>query len=128
VERRERQRRYEEHEGTEGTSSWKRGRAICPKGYDPGAEQADGYDYNPVFCSAKSPLFPTYVFGDCTGDGTVNAGDVVFLIGYLYKGGPAPNPYGRGDPNRDCQVNAADIVYLINFLFKNGEEPRKGCD
>lgn len=90
--------------------------------------QADGYDYNPVFCSAKSPLFPTYVFGDCTGDGSVDAADIVFLISYLFRGGPAPNPYGRGDPNRDCAVNAADIVYLINYLFRDGEAPRKGCD
>jgi hypothetical protein len=90
--------------------------------------QADDYNYTPVFRSISSPLFPSYVFGDCTGDGSADAGDVVFLISYLYKGGPAPNPYGRGDPNRDCIVDAGDIVYLVNYLFRNGDAPLKGCD
>ncbi len=90
--------------------------------------QADGYLYNPVFRSAKRSLFPTYVFGDCTGDGAVDVADVVFLINYLYKGEEAPNPYGRGDVNRDCIIDVADIVYLINYLYRSGDAPLKGCD
>ena len=90
--------------------------------------QADGYAFNPVFRSAKVGLFPTYVFGDGTGDGIVDVADIVFLINYLYRGDDAPNPYGRGDVNRDCLIDVADIVYLINYLFKNGDPPLKGCD
>jgi len=90
--------------------------------------QADNYAYNPVFRSAKAYLFPTYVFGDCTGDEVVDVADIVFLINYLYHGGESPNPYGRGDPNRDCIVDLADIVYLVNYLYKGGDAPLKGCD
>jgi hypothetical protein len=90
--------------------------------------QSDAYDYNPVFHSIQSPLFPTYVFGDCTGDDVVNAADIVFLIGYLFREGEAPNPYGRGDVNRDCIVEVSDAVYLLNYLFRNGPDPLKGCD
>ena len=81
-----------------------------------------------VFRSAKGYLFPTYVFGDCTGDGVVDVADVVLLINYLYKGEESPNPYGKGDPNRDCIIDVADLVYLINYLYKNGPAPLKGCD
>ena len=89
--------------------------------------QSDNWP-SPVFRSAKGYLFPTYVFGDCTGDGVVDVADVVLLINYLYKGEESPNPYGKGDPNRDCIIDVADLVYLINYLYKNGPAPLKGCD
>ncbi len=90
--------------------------------------QADDYAYHPIFRCAKAGLFPTYVFGDCSGDMIVDVADIVFLINYLYKGGESPNPYGRGDENRDCQIDVADIIYLINYLYKSGSAPLKGCD
>ncbi|MGB8657030.1 MAG: C1 family peptidase [Candidatus Zixiibacteriota bacterium] len=68
-----------------------------------------------------------YVPGDLNGDRTVNAGDVVYLINYLYKGGRASVPLAAGDANRDCTVNAGDAVYLINYLYKGGVAPLSGC-
>ena len=32
-----------------------------------------------------------YVRGDVNGDGIINVGDIVYLVSYLYKGGPEPN-------------------------------------
>jgi len=61
------------------------------------------------------------------GDGVVDIGDVVFLINYLYKGGPAPSPLSEGDANCDGVVDLGDIVFLINYLYKNGAVPRC-CD
>lgn len=90
--------------------------------------QADDYIGKPVFRCAKAGLFPTYVFGDGTGDGVVDVADVVFLINYLYRAGEAPNPYGRGDCNRDCLIDIADVIYLINYLYRAGPVPLKGCD
>jgi len=83
----------------------------------------------PVFRSAKSGLFPipSPVFGDANGDGTVNVTDVVYLINYLFVGGPPPHPLANGDPNSDCVINVTDIVYLINYLFAGGPEPTEGC-
>ena len=66
-------------------------------------------------------------YGDANGDGQINASDVVFLINYLFKGGPAPQPLSAGDPNGDCVVNSADVVYLIDYLFRGGETPQPGC-
>jgi len=62
--------------------------------------------------------------GDVNGDGIVNSADVVFLIDYLFKGGPAPDPLSEGDVNCDDIVNSADVVFLINYLFKGGPPPR----
>jgi len=63
--------------------------------------------------------------GDATGDGIINILDIVYLIDFKFKGGPAPAPYPlcQGDPNCDCVVNILDIVYLIDFKFKGGPAP-----
>jgi hypothetical protein len=66
-------------------------------------------------------------YGDVNGDGNINLGDVVFLINFLFKGGPSPQPVSSGDANGDCEVNLGDVVYLINYLFKGGPRPRAGC-
>ena len=61
--------------------------------------------------------------GDANGDGEVNIGDVVYLVSYLYKAGPAPVPVPAGDVNCDGLINVGDIVYLVNYLFKGGPPP-----
>ena len=64
--------------------------------------------------------------GDANGDGIINSADVVYLINYLFKGGPPPVPLEAGDVNCDGVINSADVVYLINYLFKGGPSP-VGC-
>lgn len=81
----------------------------------------------PVFRSAKSGLFQTWVYGDASGDGFVNAADATYLLNYLFVNGPRPYPLASGDPNGDCLVNASDVVYLLNYLFVGGPPPLKGC-
>ncbi len=89
--------------------------------------QSDYYLGKPVFTCKSSDLFITYVYGDCTGDGVVDVGDVVFLVNYLFRGGAGPDPYDSGDCNGDCQVDVGDVIYLINYLYKDGPAPLKGC-
>lgn len=64
-----------------------------------------------------------YQRGDANRDGCVNIPDIVYLINYLFRGGPSPNPLAAGDANYDEIVNSADVVYLINYLFKEGPIP-----
>jgi len=63
--------------------------------------------------------------GDANGDGQVNVGDAVYIISYVFKGGPAPTPYAAcsGDANGDCQCNVGDAVYTISYVFKGGPPP-----
>ncbi len=53
----------------------------------------------------------------------INILDIVYLINYKYKGGPAPDPLESGDVNSDLAINILDIVYLINYKYKGGPEP-----
>jgi hypothetical protein len=68
---------------------------------------------------------PQFKYGDTNGDGKVTVSDAIYLINYLFKGGPAPVPLESGDTNCDGKVTVADVVYLINYLFKGGPVP--GC-
>jgi hypothetical protein len=61
--------------------------------------------------------------GDGNGDGTVNIGDAVYLINFIFRGGPAPVPNEAGDPNCSDNVDIGDIVYLVNYVFKGGPPP-----
>jgi hypothetical protein len=61
--------------------------------------------------------------GDVNCDDVINSADIVFLINYLFKSGPAPDPLELGDVNCDEVVNSADVVYMINYLFKYGSAP-----
>jgi 6-phosphogluconolactonase (cycloisomerase 2 family) len=67
--------------------------------------------------------FVYFVRGDVSGDTQIDASDVVYLINYLFVGGPPPDPLAAGDCNRDTVVDASDVVYLINYLFVGGPPP-----
>lgn len=67
-----------------------------------------------------------FKYGDPNGDGMINSADIVYLINYLFIGGPAPIPcLEAGDANCDGVINIADVVYLINHMFAGGPAP--GC-
>ncbi len=66
---------------------------------------------------------PPVQVGDVTGDGSIDLGDVIFLINYLYKAGAEPHPLVTGDLNCDEEVNIGDVIYLINYLYKEGPPP-----
>jgi hypothetical protein len=55
--------------------------------------------------------------------GSYGISDVVCLINYLFKDGPAPMPFEHGDVNHDGVLNIADVIYLINYLFRGGPSP-----
>ena len=66
-----------------------------------------------------------YITGDANSGGVIEIGDIVYLITYLYKNGPAPIPLQAGDASCNGVVDVGDVIYLINYLFKGGSAP--GC-
>ena len=65
----------------------------------------------------------SFLAGDPNADGLVNIGDAVFVVNYVFKGGPNPNPPEAGDANCDHAINVGDAVYIINYVFKGGPAP-----
>ncbi len=95
---------------------------------------------------------PEHLKGDINGDGKRNIFDITFLIDFIYKNGPAPNPESLadfdgngeytindiskltqyfveegfilvGDINTDGKQNIDDVYFLINFIYKAGPAP-----
>src|SRR3990170_1099386 len=67
--------------------------------------------------------FYVYLCGDGNGDAQVNMRDVLYLVKYIFAGGPAPKPLATGDVNCDGQVNFKDVLYLIRYIFTGGSKP-----
>jgi hypothetical protein len=65
--------------------------------------------------------------GDVNNDGVVDVGDVVYLVSYLYRDGPWPDPECIGDVNDDDVVNVGDVVYLVAYLYRSGPPPNPAC-
>jgi hypothetical protein len=63
--------------------------------------------------------------GDANGDWSVNVADAVYIINYVFKGGPPPPRWDpcNGDANCDCECNVGDAVHIINYVFKGGQPP-----
>lgn len=66
---------------------------------------------------------PSCLCGDADLDGFVNILDVVYIINFKYKDGPAPSFQNCSDVNNDDGINILDVVYIINFKYKGGPEP-----
>jgi hypothetical protein len=69
----------------------------------------------------------SFLCGDANGDATVDISDAVYLISYIFSGGPAPAPLDAGDANCDSTVDISDVVYLIAYIFSGGAAPCAGC-
>lgn len=65
--------------------------------------------------------------GDADHSGYVTISDAVYLISYIFSGGPAPTPSAAGDADCDAFVNISDAVRLIGYIFSGGAQPCGPC-
>jgi uncharacterized delta-60 repeat protein len=68
-----------------------------------------------------------YLCGDAAGDGSISLSDAVFLIQYIFAGGPAPFPLAAGDADCSGDISLSDAVYLIQYIFAGGPAPCADC-
>jgi len=78
--------------------------------------------------------------GDTNGDLSMDRSDAIYILAFLFQGGPAPEPcpaagagasaqgqgaatLGNGDLNGDNSVDLSDTIYLLNHLFQGGPAP-----
>ncbi len=61
--------------------------------------------------------------GDADGSGIFTISDAVFLITYIFAGGPVPSPLCLGDADGNSIITISDAVYLITFIFGGGPAP-----
>lgn len=69
----------------------------------------------------------TFLCGDVNDDDLVNITDAVYLIQWIFNGGPDPMPLESADVNCDTIGNITDAVYIIQWIFNGGPDPCDGC-
>ncbi|HQL25078.1 MAG TPA: C1 family peptidase, partial [candidate division Zixibacteria bacterium] len=78
-------------------------------------------DWNPVPLAGSVTLLAQP--GDCDGRTGLTIGDVTFLVGFLFRGGPAPDPAEAGDVDCSGAVGIGDITKLVAYMFRDGPAP-----
>ena len=68
-----------------------------------------------------------FLCGDADGNGMISIGDAVYIINYIFAGGPAPVPLQAGDVDCNGSISIGDAVYLINYIFAGGPVPCASC-
>lgn len=62
--------------------------------------------------------------GDDDYDGIIMIADLVYLVDFMFNGGPVPQPeYRVGDLTCDEFINIADLVYMVEYMFGGGPIP-----
>ncbi len=65
--------------------------------------------------------------GDINHDGSrpIDIADLVYLVDYMFNGGPEPSSFDEGDVNGSGiePIDISDLVYLVDFMFLGGPAP-----
>ncbi len=67
---------------------------------------------------------------DSNNDGKADISDALFVLSWLFLGGPVPECVAAANVNGDSGVDVSDVSYLLNHLFLGGArpvEPYPGC-
>lgn len=84
-------------------------------------------ELDPNSCSIDATFeqldfYECFMCGDVNNSGSLNVSDVIYMINYIFAGGPPP-PYCVGNANGDCVLSISDAVFIINYIFGGGPSP-----
>ncbi|MDH4033076.1 MAG: PKD domain-containing protein, partial [candidate division Zixibacteria bacterium] len=82
----------------------------------------------PVQCSATG----TFVLwghrsGDLNLDGSVDIADLLYMVDFMFRGGPAPEIVDAADVNGDCAIDIGDLTFFVEYFFGGGDKPAAPC-
>jgi len=67
------------------------------------------------------------ICGDADNSGMVDIDDVMYLVDYIFLGGPAPIDFAQADVNCDSKIDLLDISIVMAYIFRGGSAPCSSC-
>ena len=77
----------------------------------------------PGFVEGISPGQVFFRRGDANSIGSLDVGDVVFILLHLFSGGTTPSCLKSADADDSGVLDVSDPLYLLDYLFKAGPAP-----
>ncbi len=53
----------------------------------------------------------------------IDISDLVYLVDYMFTGGPEPECFEEADMNADGAIDISDLVWLVDYMFTGGPAP-----
>jgi len=77
----------------------------------------------PVFAQAPCDFCKAFYRGDADRSGWVDHTDPIYILNWLYQGGPQPPCLDAADANDDGFVDGSDAGFLLDYLYQGGPQP-----
>ena len=74
-------------------------------------------------CGGDPPDGNQFRRGDADGSGQINITDGIFILNFLFLGGPDPACADAADADDSAAINITDGIFVLNFLFLGGPDP-----
>jgi len=92
------------------------------KDHGPGGDGGDFDGFNKGVITIGGPSCDCGVWGDVTGEGSINPVDVTVMVQFVYyqndmRTQPPNCPLEAGDVNCDGSVNAQDVTYYVQCVY-----------
>jgi hypothetical protein len=84
--------------------------------------------YHPAWFASNSrtltvSAYPSFLRGDANHDGSVSLADTLYILEYLFEGGPILPCLASGDVENNDSVTISDSLYILAYLFEGGPAP-----
>lgn len=79
--------------------------------------------YWPAWKQGGVDLLP-YCRGDFNLSGAITSSDIILLVNFVFKSGPASSDPWTMDVDISGSPTSADIIFLVNYVFKGGSAPQ----
>jgi hypothetical protein len=113
----------------------------CPNVYNPLQEDSDGDNVGDLCDNCPERPNPSQadtdndgigdaceaICGDADANGFVDIDDIIFLVNYVFLGGPPTSPYAFGDADCSGEIDIDDIIFEVQYVFAGGPAPCAAC-
>jgi hypothetical protein len=94
----------------------------CPTVYNPGQEDDDQDGVGNVCETVEECIGDRGNVDGMVGD-VIDIADLVYLVDFMFNGGPPPPSMEEADVDASGQLDIADLVYLVDYMFNDGAAP-----